>query len=269
MIKRTAALLLAALLLGSCGQRKAEYVPDEEIIEIEEIEDIEDTEQAPETEVIENLYVQESPLSGKLICIDPGHCVFSSNYQEPMAPGSGTKKSAFVSGTAGAVYTEEQLNLIVGLKLEERLINSGATVIMTRRTAQSDLSNVGRAQLANEAGADLVVRLHADGSENHSVSGMSMLIPTSDYISDPELIAKSRRAGELILQQAAESTGARSLGLSPRSDMTGFNWSEVPVVLLEMGFMTNAEEDRLLSTEEYQDKIVDGIVSGLELYFAE
>ena len=266
MMKRALPLMMAALLLVGCGRRNAEPVPEEEIIEIEEIGEIE---QEPETEIVENLYGQESSLSGKLICIDPGHCVYSSSYQEPMAPGSSVTKPAFVSGTAGAVYTEEQLNLIVGLKLEEKLINSGATVIMTRRTAESDLSNVGRAKLANEAGADLVVRLHADGSENHSLSGMSMLIPTGEYISDPELIAKSRRAGELILQEAAQSTGAQNRGLSPRSDMTGFNWSEVPVVLLEMGFMTNADEDRLLSTEEYQDKIVDGIVSGLELYFDE
>ena len=158
---------------------------------------------------------------------------------------------------------------MVGLKLEEKLLEKGAQVIMTRREAECELSNVGRAQFANDAGADLVVRLHADGSDNPAVSGMSMLIPTDDYISDEELIAKSRRAGEIILGQAALSTGAQNRGLSPRSDMTGFNWSTVPVVLLEMGFMTNSDEDALLSTEEYREKIVDGIVNGLELYFLE
>ncbi len=271
-LKKLISVLVAALLMMcGCGPQKNDDSAGERREDTSAETPVEDVGAAGDELPAEEVPVAEetSALSGKIICIDPGHCVFGSNYQEPVAPGSTVTKPAFVSGTSGAVYTEEQLNLIVGLKLEQRLAELGAEVLMTRRTAECELSNVGRAEFANKAGAALVVRLHADGSENSGVSGMSMLIPTGDHISDRELLDKSHRAGELILEQAALSTGAQNRGLSPRSDMTGFNWSTVPVVLLEMGFMTNPEEDAALSTEEYQDKIVDGIVNGLEMYFEE
>lgn len=211
--------------------------------------------------------VAESGLVGKTICVDAGHGIFSKGRKEPVAPGSSEMKAAFVSGTAGATCTEEQLNLKVALKLEKALTDAGARVVMTRRTAECELSNVDRAKLANDEKADLAIRLHADGSENKGISGMSMLVPSGKYIKDAELIEKSRKAGEAVLSAAVEATGAKNRGIVEHSDMTGFNWSEVPVILLEMGFMTNAEDDKLLVQEEYQDKIVSGIVKGVEKYF--
>ena len=211
--------------------------------------------------------VVETGLVGKTICVDAGHGIFSKGRKEPVAPGSSETKAAFVSGTAGATCTEEQLNLQVALKLEKALADAGARVVMTRRTAECELSNVDRAKLANDEMADLTIRLHADGSDNKSISGMSMLVPSGKYIKDTALIEKSRKAGEAVLIAAVEATGAKNRGIVERSDMTGFNWSEVPVILFEMGFMTNAEDDKLLVQEEYQDKIVSGIVKGVEKYF--
>lgn len=208
-----------------------------------------------------------SYLSGKIIVIDPGHGLFSNGYQEAVAPGSSQTKPAFVSGTAGKNQTEEELNLAVALRLKEELEKRGAVVHMTRETHQTELSNIGRAQFANELGADISVKIHADGSENSSLKGISMLIPGSQYVSDSNLILQSDTAGKLVLEAVIESTGAIDRGVVARNDMTGFNWSTVPVILLEMGFMTNSEEDALMETDEYQNKIVNGIVNGLENYF--
>ncbi len=220
----------------------------------------------PEPEAVP-VTVADTGIAGKTICVDAGHGIFLKGRKEPVAPGSSEMKAAFVSGTAGATCTEEQLNLKVALKLEKALTDAGARVVMTRRTAECELSNVDRAKLANDEGADLTIRLHADGSENESVSGMSVLVPSGKYIKDTALIEKSRKAGEAVLLAAIEATGAKNRGIVERSDMTGFNWSEVPVILLEMGFMTNAEDDKLLIQDEYQDKIVSGIVKGVEKYF--
>lgn len=270
MKKLLTAAMAALLLLSGCGRDAGDAgntgaaLPADDPVPAEEMQSVEEARpDSPEEPPAE----PASSLSGRFICVDPGHCVYTDNYYEPIAPGSDVTKIAFGGGTAGAVYTEEQLNLKVGLKLEQRLLEKGARVLMTRREAESDLSSIGRAKMANEAGVDLTLRIHADGSDDPNVSGMSVLVPTGEYIDDQELLDKSRRAGELVLEQAALASGAKNRGISPRSDMTGFNWSQVPVILLEMGFMSNPEEDGLLSQDGYQDKIADGIVKGLELYF--
>lgn len=212
-------------------------------------------------EKIENLLLED-----KIICIDAGHGKNSSNDKEPIAPGSSEKKAAFVSGTQGGGMTEEELNLIIAIKLEEKLKELGAEVYMTRISHETQLSNVGRAELANKKCADLCVKIHADGSENPIVKGMTMLVPSEKYVGE-EVAEKSRVAGEKILAAMIEKTGAENRGIRKRSDMTGFNWSKVPVVLLEVGFMTNKEECELLKSEEYQGKIVDGIALGITNYF--
>jgi len=205
-------------------------------------------------------------LENFIICIDAGHGITKLNEQEPIAPGSDIKKAAHVSGTRGANQTEEQLNLKVAKKLEKKIRELGADVHMTRTEAECDMSNIDRAEFANNLNADIFIRIHADGSTDKNARGVSMLVPASDYIDDEELVEKSARAGKLILEEVVKKTGAANRGIIKRADLTGFNWSKVPVVLLEMGFMTNPEEDRLLETEEYQDKIVQGIVDGMIRY---
>lgn len=258
-------LVLCVFSLAALPIREGDLsVPDENsaVVSSEEI-----IAEADGTVSEEEILSSFSSVNGKIICIDPGHCIYSSNRTEPIAPNSSITKPAFVSGTHGVTLTEEQLNLTVALKLQQRLADEGAVVLMTRQTHESDMSNVDRAKMANEASADLVIRIHADGSENSSVHGISMLLPSGKYISDEEMLKKSRCAGELILEEVVKSTGAKNNGTVERPDMTGFNWSTVPVVLLEMGFMTNPEEDRLLSSEDYQNKIINGITAGICAYF--
>lgn len=211
---------------------------------------------------------KSAALDGRIICVDAGHGINSKNFQEPIAPGSSEKKDAFASGTKGSVYTEEQLNLIVAKKLCVKLRAMGADVRMTREEAQSDMSNVDRAEFANNASADISVKIHADGNNSSSVSGMSMLIPSAKFVGN-EVAQKSRKLGALAEKAVAAKTGCHSRGLIERTDLTGFNWSKVPIILIEMGFMTNPEEDRLLSSDAYQDKIVEGLTEGIVQYFAQ
>lgn len=206
-----------------------------------------------------------------VICIDPGHQEKGISGTEPIAPGSTVMKAKVSSGTRGTTtgVPEYQLVLIIGLQLRDLLEAAGVTVIMTRETHDVRTSNVERAEMANAAGADLFIRIHLDGSEKSSVSGMSMLIPGNTYIKDEVLLAKSKTAGETILAEVIAATGAKNRGLVERSDMTGFNWSAVPVVLIEAGFMTNPDEDRLLNTPDYQKSIATGLFNGIVKWLAE
>jgi N-acetylmuramoyl-L-alanine amidase len=154
--------------------------------------------------------------------------------------------------------------LAIGLKLSEALRAIGVTVVMTRTSQEVDISNAQRAQLANAVDADLLIRLHANGAADRSVSGLFTLYPASIKGWTDDIAAESRAVAELAQHYLVAETGAEDDGVHPRSDLTGFNWSDVPAILVELGYMTNPAEDRLLATPAYQDKIVQGFVKAVE-----
>ena len=206
------------------------------------------------------------PLEGAVICVDPGHCVTpeaGKGHRELMSPLSDETKPLYTTGTRGANMTEEQLNLTVGLQLRDALEELGAEVVMTREVSEITISGIERCEIAHEAGADIAVHIHADGNNDPSVHGVSVLVPDGDLLGTPSIVEESVRLGELMVNAVAAETGAKNRGTVPRSDMTAFNFSEIPSVLIEMGFMTNPEEDALLETAEYQAKIVTGMVNSL------
>ena len=149
--------------------------------------------------------------------------------------------------------------LAVSFKLRDALEARGITAIMVRTSQSQALSNVERAQIANENDADLFIRVHADGLDNQSVHGISVLTPASIEGWTDAIAGPSKQAAQLALNALVAATGASNRGLSVRSDMTGFNWSKVPVILPEIGFMSNPDEDRLLATAAYQQKIADAL----------
>ncbi len=79
-----------------------------------------------------------------------------------------------------------------------------------------------------------------------------------------KLMKLSKKYGGILLSEMVASANMNNRGVVEREDMTGFNWSKVPVVLVEMGFLLNAEEDKLLNTEEYRIKIVQGLTEGIK-----
>lgn len=207
-------------------------------------------------------------LAGKIIGLDPGHQGRGSSAQEPIAPGSSETKARVTSGTEGVStgVAEYVVNLDVGLKLRDLLEAQGATVVMSRETHDVDISNAERATKFNEAGADLVVRLHCDGEDDQSRNGAFVLIPVGSYAEGFE--AESRAAAQSVLDAFIAATGANNLGLSERDDQTGFNWSEVPVINIEMGHMSNPAEDQKLVSPDYQQLCAEGIAQGIINYFS-
>lgn len=203
------------------------------------------------------------------IGLDPGHQARGNSEKEPSAPGSDQTKAKVTSGTEGRVtgVAEHAVNLAVALKVRDLLQAQGVEVVMTRETADVDISNKERAQMMNEADVDLVVRIHCDGEEDTSRHGAFILVPAGSYTTAVQ--AESKAAAEDVLQAFIAATGAKNLGLSERSDQTGFNWSTVPVINIEMGHMSNADEDRLLADNNYQTKCAQGIAQGILQHFAE
>lgn len=203
-------------------------------------------------------------LSGISIGLDPGHQRKGNSEKEPVAPGSSEKKAKVSSGTAGVKtrVPEYQTNLDIALQLRDALVDLGATVYMTRETHDVNISNMERALMMNELGADLVLRLHCNGSENSSANGIGLYVTKTGGIAE-----ESARAAEFILPAMTAATGARADGIFKRDTYTGQNWSTVPCIMVEMGFMSNPEEDVKLNDPAYQQKLVEGMTEGICLYF--
>ena len=202
-----------------------------------------------------------------MVCIDPGHQGVANNGQEPVGPGATETKAKVTGGATGVVtrQAEHALVLTLSFKIKERLERYGVTVVMTRTTAMVDISNAQRAQVATEAGADLFLRVHADSNTNADIRGISTLYPAGNDWVEP-IREESLRAAGIVHNQMLASTGAANRGLSARSDLSGFNWSTVPSVLVEVGFLSNPNDDKQLAEEAYQDDLADGIARGVLEY---
>ena len=210
--------------------------------------------------------------NGHTVCIDAGHQLHMSDTDmEANGPGSDTMKLAVSSGTSGVAtgMEEYELNLEVALQLQSLLQSRGYKVVMTRTTNDVRLTNIDRAKIANESGAEIMVRIHANSVDDSSVSGALTYAPASDnpYLSE-NLVTQSTRLATDVINAFCTATGAENRGVLDDNTLTGINWSTIPVTYVEMGFMSNAEEDLKMATADYQQKMVTGIADGIDAYFA-
>ncbi len=217
---------------------------------------------------------EAQPLKGRVIGLDPGHQRVPNSEKEPIAPGSNALKDKVSRGAEGQFtgVPEYAVNLQVALKLKSALEALGARVVMTRETHDVNIPNSQRALMMNEAGVDCWLRIHANNSPNHEDHGMFILVPPEGGLDtdDPSVVARSVALAEALLYSTLQAADAKSSkGLDVRGDQTGFGWSQVPACNIEMGYMSNEAEERLLVTEAYQQKIVDGLAEGFVQYFSQ
>lgn len=209
--------------------------------------------------------------NGYVVGIDPGHQSENVDMSatEPNGPGSSVMKTMSSAGTTGS-YTgipEYQLNLEVSLKLKDVLEARGYQVVLTRVDNETAISNAQRAQLVAQQGADIYVRIHANGEDSHTVSGALTMSPSweNPYVS--YLYEDSNRLSQCIIDAYCTATGFANLGVQYYDDMTGINWSTIPVTILEMGFMTYESDDRQMNDDQFQNTMADGIADGIDAYF--
>ena len=207
---------------------------------------------------------------GKLICIDAGHQATPNTDTEPVGPGAEDKKAKVSAGNTGVTTgTEEyELNLEVALKLQSALEARGYTVKMIRTSNDVDISNAARAELANSDKADAFIRIHANGSTDTNASGVMPVCQTKDNPYNADIYDSCKRLSADVLSGMAAATGANSEGVWETDSMSGINWCKVPVTIVEIGYMTNSEEDQKLVTSDYQNLLAKGIADGIDAYFA-
>jgi N-acetylmuramoyl-L-alanine amidase len=195
-----------------------------------------------------------------LVCLDPGHGTPAAIglQTEPIGPGSTTRKIKDGGGAPG----EAAVALAIGLKTRTLLRNAGYRVVLTRTGPTYKGGNIERARFCNLHHAALMIRIHADGSTLTSLHGIRTLLPSLRRGWTDDIYAASLRAARVTQTALVRATGARDLGLMPRSDLTGFNWANVPAILVEAGFMSNPRERRQLKSPAYQLKVARGLVAG-------
>jgi N-acetylmuramoyl-L-alanine amidase len=208
--------------------------------------------------------VAEALAAAALICLDPGHGTNPAigAQLEPIGPGSRVTKIKDGGGAAG----ESDVALQLARKTRTLLLERGYRVAMTRRGPGYRGGNIARAQFCNRRHAALMLRIHADGATDSSRRGIATLTPARRRGWTDDVYSSSRRAARSIQRGLVRATGARDIGVIERSDLTGFNWADVPVVLAETGFLSNATERRLLHSSAYQWRLARGFVAGVAAF---
>lgn len=195
-------------------------------------------------------------LSGMVIVLDPGHQKKANSETEAVAPWSDEKKAKVSAGTSGVSTKRPEYEVVleIGLKMKDTLESMGATVIMTRSSNDVNISNIERAQVAVNNNADVFIRLHCDAAESSSARGIGVFVCSKSDFGDSQVTW-----GNWLGNCLAEATGSKFRGTNASTTYSGLNWAtSVPSFLLEMGFMSNADDDQLLSDADYQNKLCMG-----------
>ena len=259
-MKKLIKLLFISLLITGCVYQEQQKLIKTNILKQQEIAYISNQREIKnETETVTN-QEYDLPVIGnnRLIVIDAGHQAHGNSEQEPIGPGASETKAKVTTGATGVSTgkLESLINLEVALKLQQKLEMSGYQVKMIRTSQDVNISNRERAMVANDSNC-------ADSS---SASGTLTIAPSTNNPYCSQIAEASYNLSKCVVDNICSQTGSKNRGVMINDTMSGINWCKVPVTIVEMGFLSNYEEDRLLSDSSYQDKIVNGIVKGINEY---
>lgn len=282
MKKKIPLILISIMVLSVVSfiiyKEKIKEVPLDDRVSIEDIENAVEYDKQEKEESIRN-EKSEKKLEDKTektkekdmitIVIDPGHAAKSNLEKEPLSPESNIMKIKDGGGASGVSTgtPEYKITMRVAKALNEKLTAEGYKAIMTKTDENLSLGNVERAEIGNKANADLVIRLHCDSFDNESAKGASILVPKGVNENTKAIAASSEKYGKILLDIYCSKMNIKNRGLIYSGDMTGFNWSKVPVVLIEMGFLSNPDEDNMMSEASFPEKSASALSEGIENIF--
>lgn len=188
--------------------------------------------------------------SDYLILIDPGH--------------GGTDPGA---SNFSKTYWEKDCILPVQRSLEKRLLDLGYVVKKTNDTVDSYIGIHDRAKMANELMPDIFISIHANASDYAKPNGMEVLYASEDK--NPSKEKGQARIAQIFNDEVAKATGLNSRGIKNRPEIVVVGKSNVSAVLLEMAFLTNERDLALLKDPAFLERVVDGLVSAIEIYLTE
>ncbi|WP_297631123.1 N-acetylmuramoyl-L-alanine amidase [uncultured Clostridium sp.] len=260
-------IMIVGILTGCLDNEKKIQLPENEINYLEEESKVKEENKEVQKDKIETEVISEYANNKNItILIDPGHSKNPSKGVEKISPNGNETKLKDTSGAMGETTRIPEYNIVmdVALKLEKELLNKGYNVFLTRKEVNEALSNIERAEEGNRLNADLVIKLHCDSATAKEAKGASMLIPREKGYITKEVEEKSKEYGKIVLEEYIRETNLNNRGLVYRNDLTGFNWSKVPIILLEMGFLSNKSDELYLTQEESKERIVEGISNGID-----
>lgn len=247
------------------------FISQEDNLFINEEQDNLLAENKEETQIV----IEEAKIPRRIVVIDAGHQIKGNMDKEPSAPNSDIWKAKVAYGTKGVVtkIPEYQFNLDMSFLLKEQLERKDYQVVLIRDKNEVDISNQERAKMANKVKDDnpddlvIYIRIHGNGSNHPGAHGIETYHATSDNPYVGKWSSASQMLSEEILKALIEETGAKDRGVRTNDDWTGTNFANLPTSLIELGYMTNPEEDRKLSDPEYRKKLAIGMMRGIENYF--
>lgn len=194
-------------------------------------------------------FVEPHEIYDKVVVIDAGH--------GGRMPGA----------TKQGVY-EKDIDLSIVLELKKIFDDSDENIgVYYTRTTDVNPSYEQRVQLANKSNADLFISIHnnASASGNYTrTNGTQVLYSESDKTK-----CSSKRFSEILLERVVKTIESKNMGLVKGDSIYIIRTSEVPVALLEVGFMTNKIELEKLIDEQYQKKVAEGIYQAITDAFKE
>lgn len=209
--------------------------------------------------------------AGHIVVIDAAHQEMADEEKEAIGPGAEETKAKVTVGTKGVSsgMQEYELTLAVAKKLQMKLNERGYEVVMIRESNDVNLSTKARSDMAKEAGAEAFIRIHANSSEVSSTNGVMTICGTKDSPYVSEYYEEDHKLSETVLEHLADSTGAKNNGIWETNLMAGINWSTVPTTIVQLGYMSNQQEDEKMETEDYQNLLAQGIADGIDAFFAQ
>ncbi len=217
-------------------------------------------------------YIGQGANKDKIIVIDAGHQLNANSETEPNGPGSEIMKAQCTQGATGVSTgtPEHELNLAVALLLRDELYERGYSVVMIRETASVDISNKARAEIANKYKAAAYIRIHANSFDDPEAQGALTMCQSENnpYPDCAARYAESYLLSQTVLDAYCDATSRQKRAITETDTMTGINWAAVPSTIVEMGFMSNASEDKIMANAWFRRQAAEGIADGVDAYFA-